>query len=237
IAQDLHAYGAAEVTLVQRGSMTVISLDAAVMIFSLYSSGLSTEDCDLLGLADPYPVMIKAHQEMTKVIKEMDKDMQADLRRGGFRTQYGEDESGSAIQYFRKGGGYYVNVGVAALIGSGEVGVRQYDEIDRLTPTGVRWTDGSTSDVDLVVFATGYQGVWPALRQFFGDSVADRVGPVWGFDESGELRNMFTRTAQPGLWFIAGGLPHARWFSRYTALQLQACELGMIPVTAPDPVR
>jgi putative flavoprotein involved in K+ transport len=160
--------------------------------------------------------------------------MQADLHRGGFRTQYGDDESGSAIQYFRKGGGYYVNIGVARLIGSGEVVVRQYDEVARLTADGIVWADGSRSDADLIVFATGYQGVQPALRSLFGEEVAARVGPVWGFDQDGELQNMFARTAQPGLWFIAGGLPHARWFSRFTALQLQACELGLIPVTAPN---
>ena len=54
------------------------------------------------------------------------------------------------------------------------------------------------------------------------------VGPVWGFDEGGELRNMWRRTAQPGLWFTAGSLAQCRIFSRYLALQIKALELGML---------
>ena len=234
IAQDLYAYGAAEVTLIQRGAITVISLNAAIMMFSLYSSGMSTEDCDLLALADPYPVMIRSHQEITKVIRGMDTDMSAKLGAGGFETTYGEDESGSSIQYFRKGGGYYVDVGIAELIGSGAISVRQHAEVEHLTPHDIEFTDGSTSEVDLVVFATGYEGVEPSVDRLFGKGTAAKVGPLWGFDPSGELRGMFTRTGQPGLWFVAGGIPHARWFSHYTALQLQACELGLISPVADE---
>jgi len=43
------------------------------------------------------------------------------------------------------------------------------------------------------------------------------------------LRNMFTRTAQPGLWFIAGSLAQCRIYSRYLGLQIKACEAGLLP--------
>jgi hypothetical protein len=36
------------------------------------------------------------------------------------------------------------------------------------------------------------------------------VGPIWGFGDGQELRNMFTRTAQPKLWFIAGSFAQCR---------------------------
>jgi putative flavoprotein involved in K+ transport len=39
---------------------------------------------------------------------------------------------------------------------------------------------------------------------------------------------MFKRTPQPGLWFIAGGLPQCRINSKYLALQIKASELGIL---------
>jgi putative flavoprotein involved in K+ transport len=58
--------------------------------------------------------------------------------------------------------------------------------------------------------------------------MAKRIGPVWGIGEDGELSNMFKRTPQQGLWFIAGGLPHCRINSKYLALQIKAMELGIL---------
>jgi len=42
------------------------------------------------------------------------------------------------------------------------------------------------------------------------------------------LRNMYVRTAQPGLWFIAGSLAQCRIYSKYLGLQIKACEIGML---------
>jgi hypothetical protein len=39
---------------------------------------------------------------------------------------------------------------------------------------------------------------------------------------------MYTRTAQPGLWFIAGSFAHCRIYSKYIALQIQAYEAGLL---------
>jgi putative flavoprotein involved in K+ transport len=58
--------------------------------------------------------------------------------------------------------------------------------------------------------------------------MAERVGPVWGFGEGQELRNMFQRTPQPGLWFIAGSFAQCRIYSKYLALQIQATDAGLI---------
>ncbi len=66
------------------------------------------------------------------------------------------------------------------------------------------------------------------MRKLFGDEIADRIGPIWGFGEEDELRNMFTRTPQPGLWFIAGSFAQCRIYSKYLALQIKACEAGLL---------
>jgi putative flavoprotein involved in K+ transport len=88
--------------------------------------------------------------------------------------------------------------------------------------------DRSILRADLIVLATGWKGQEHLVRKLFGDDVAARVGPVWGFGDGQELRNMFTRTAQPGLWFIAGSFAQSRIYSKYLALQIKASEAGLI---------
>ena len=80
---------------------------------------------------------------------------------------------------------------------------------------------------DLLVLATGYLNQQELVRAQLGDAIADRIGPVWGFDEGGELRNMWRPTAQPGLWFTAGSLAQCRIFSKYLALQIKAREAAL----------
>jgi putative flavoprotein involved in K+ transport len=91
---------------------------------------------------------------------------------------------------------------------------------------------GATLPLDLVVLATGYKGQEHLVRKLFGEDIARRVGPIWGFGEGQELRNMFMRTAQPGLWFIAGSLAQCRIYSKYLALQIKASEEGLLPARA-----
>lgn len=39
---------------------------------------------------------------------------------------------------------------------------------------------------------------------------------------------MYKRTAQQGVWFIAGGIGQCRINSKYLALQIKAMELGLL---------
>ena len=87
---------------------------------------------------------------------------------------------------------------------------------------------GDTLSADLVVLATGYHGQETLVRKLLGDQVADRIGPIWGFGDGQELRNMFVRTPQPGLWFIAGSFAQCRIYSKYLSLQIKAVEEGLI---------
>jgi hypothetical protein len=92
----------------------------------------------------------------------------------------------------------------------------------------VRLRSGETLAADLVVLATGYKGPQALVSKLFGDEMAQRVGPVWGFGERQELRNMFQRTPQPGLWFIAGSFAQCRIYSKYLALQIKALDAGLL---------
>jgi hypothetical protein len=88
--------------------------------------------------------------------------------------------------------------------------------------------NGDALSADLIVLATGYKGLEHMVRKLFGSDIAERVGPIWGFGDDRELRNMFTRTGQPGLWFIAGSLAQCRIYSKYLALQIKAFEVGLL---------
>jgi putative flavoprotein involved in K+ transport len=55
------------------------------------------------------------------------------------------------------------------------------------------------------------------------------VGEVWGFDtQKQELQNMWSKTAQAGLWFTGGAFSQCRAYSKYLALQIKATELGLM---------
>jgi hypothetical protein len=177
----------------------------------------------------PLPLTRKTHILLTEQGRKLDRALLEGLERVGFQLDFGEDGSGWQFKYLTRGGGYYFNVGCSELIVRGEIPLVQFADIAGFVAEGARLRTGATLPADLVVLATGYKGQEHLVRKLFGEAVADRVGPIWGFGDDQELRNMFTRTAQPGLWFIAGSLAQCRIYSRPLALQIKACEAGLLP--------
>ena len=223
IAQDLYSSGAT-VTLVQRNPTLIVNIEPSAQFpYALYDEGPPLEDCDLITASMPLPLARKSHQLLTEQAKRADKDLLDGLERVGFKLDFGEDGTGWQFKYLTRGGGYYFNVGCSDLIVEGKIGLAQFSELDNLLP-----------GTDLVVLATGYKGQEVLVRKLFGAEVADRVGPIWGFGDKQELRNMFTRTAQPGLWFIAGSFAQCRIYSKYLALQIKAAEIGLLPRQSSD---
>jgi len=111
------------------------------------------------------------------------------------------------------------------MIADGKIDLVQFNEINQFTATGIELADGQHTKLDLVILATGYHGMGAMVEKLFGQQVADKVGPIWGFDDDGtELRNMYCRTPQQGLWFIAGSFAQCRINSKYLALQIKACD-------------
>ncbi|HEY7999001.1 MAG TPA: NAD(P)/FAD-dependent oxidoreductase [Pseudolabrys sp.] len=227
VAQELHAHGA-HVTMIQRSKTYVVSLQEAQSVYAIYSEGIAFEDCDLLAASFPYPVLQRSYQLSTARGREVDKVLLDGLEKSGFRLHYGEDETGFQMMYLRRGGGYYFNVGCSDLIIGGKIKLLQYADIEQFVAQGARLRNGRIVPADLLVLATGYKNQQDTVRAYLGDAVADKIGPVWGFDEGGELRNMWRRTAQPGLWFTAGSLAQCRIFSRYLAIQIKALEEGLL---------
>ncbi len=229
VAQDLVVSGAAEVTIIQNSPSLVVSLKEAQAPYALYDEDISFEDCDLLATSFPYPIYRRAHLHMTKLNAEADRKMLEGLKKRGFRLTSGADGTGWQIMYQNRGGGYYFDAGCSQMIVDGRVGLIAFSDIERFCAEGARMKDGTVRQADLIVLATGYEGQKEAARRVLGDELTGRIGPVWGFDEEGELAGMWRPTGQPGLWFLAGGLAQCRIFSKVLALQIKARELGLVP--------
>ncbi len=222
VAQDLYSNGAAAVTLAQRSSTTVVSLDpSSNLLYALYAEG-PVEDIDLVAAARPLPVMIGNYQRFTEVCSELDRELLDGLSSVGFETDFGVDNTGFHMKYLTTGGGYYIDVGCAGLIAAGKIDVVHARDMKEFTQTGLLMSDGDVIEADVVVLATGYEELAASVRRMFGDSVADRVGPIWGLNEQGFLRNMWTRTGQPNFWVMGGSFTECRPNSKYLAMLIKA---------------
>jgi cation diffusion facilitator CzcD-associated flavoprotein CzcO len=230
ICQELHANGA-EVTMVQRSPTLVVNVDPSAQLYdkTYLGEGPDVDVRDLLNASVPLEVIKASHKLITEEVRALDAPLLARLEKVGFRLEFGEDGTGWPLKFRTRGGGYYFNVGCSDLIADRKIRLIQATQIAKFASSGLELTDGATLKADLVVLATGYKGLDHIVSSLFGAQVAERIGPIWGFGaDSQELRNMWTRTAQSGLWFTGGSFSQCRIYSRFIALQIDAIETGRL---------
>ena len=228
IAQDLYSSGA-KVTLVQRSPTLITNIEpSAQLAYATYNEG-TLEDNDLIAASMPLRLAKRTHQMITEQSRQFDKALLDGLEAVGFKLDYGEEDTGWQFKYLTRGGGYYFNVGCSDLVARREIALRQFADIESFIPEGARMKNGELLAADLIVLATGYQPQEVLVKQLFGEQIATRAGPIWGFGDGQELRNMYMRTGQDGLWFIAGSLAQCRINSKFLALQIKAIEEGLLP--------
>jgi cation diffusion facilitator CzcD-associated flavoprotein CzcO len=232
IAQSLYGRGA-HVTILQRSSVTVVSLEpSSVRPYELYRKNDGVRpigDTDLMAASVPYPLLARLHQPLSRQMMEDDKELLAGLRKVGFLLDNGEDDTGYFLKLLRYQAGYYLNIGASDLIIEDKIKLKPGVDIVALKPKQVIFSDGTSLAADAIVLATGYKPLEEWVRAMFGDEVAGRVGPIWGIGDDGELRAMYARTGQEGLYVAGGGLPGARTYSHYTALLIKAALEGLLP--------
>ena len=252
ICADLHASGAASVTMVQRAPSIVVRSQSLMDLAwgPLYSeqavaNGISTEIADLTVASVPFKVLPGLQKPIYDQIAKRDADLYEGLAKAGFQYDFGEDGSGIHALYLRRGAGYYIEVGASQLIIEGKIKLKS-GSVERINERSLTLSDGAELPADLAVFATGYGSMNGWAAQLISQEVADKVGKVWGLGSDtkadpgpwvGELRNMWKPTQQPGLWFHGGNLMQSRHYSLYLALQLKARMEGIpTPVFFVDPV-
>ena len=227
VAQDLHANGA-DATIIQRGKTMVLSIDpSAKLTYGVYE-GIPLEDGDLMVTTNTLPVLQRNLQLITSRMVDFDRKLIDGLIARGFKWHDGDDHAGHNMMIRKRYGGYYLDAGCAELIIKGEVGLLQYEQIERFAPGGVLLKDGSTKPADLIVLATGFVTQEVLVSKLLGEEIAKKVGPVWGIAPDGEMNNMWKRTTQEGLWFVGGSFANCRIFSRFVALQIKAIEEGLL---------
>jgi putative flavoprotein involved in K+ transport len=232
----------ADVTMVQRSSTHIARSDSLMDIGlgDLYSeravrSGVTTEKADMIFASLPYRIMPELQIPLYEQMAERDKEFYDRLEAAGFDHDWGEDGSGLFMKYLRRGSGYYIDTGAAALVADGEVKLAT-GQVDHLTEDSVVLEDGTELPADLVVYATGYGSMNGWAADLISQDVADQVGKVWGHGSGtrkdpgpweGEQRNMWKPTQQEALWFHGGNLHQSRHYSLYLALQLKARAAGI----------
>ncbi|EGO55227.1 hypothetical protein NEUTE1DRAFT_85372 [Neurospora tetrasperma FGSC 2508] len=231
ICQDFYERGY-DVTMVQRSSTFVVSSSAALkyLIGPLYSEGgPAVEDADLFLWSHPSEVLKTLQQDLTKLTIEHDAELLAGLDRAGFKLDKGVDGAGLFAKYLQRQGGYYIDVGTSKLIVEGKIAVKSGVGIAAVVEKGLKMEDGEVLEADEIVFATGYSNMRSTAREVFGnEQVGDKVGDVWGWNEEGEMRGIWTRSGHEAFWFHGGNLALARYYSRVVALQIKASLDGLL---------
>jgi putative flavoprotein involved in K+ transport len=242
VSVDLCEAGA-DVTMVQRSPTTVVRSDTLMELgFDTYSekavaAGIDVDTADLIAAATPFALQPPVQRALYDRIRARDAAFYEKLAATGFLLDFGPDETGLLMKAYRTGSGYYVDVGASQLIIDGEIKVKSGIEIDRLTPGGIRFADGTEVPADVIIQSTGFQSMHEVVAGIVDRSTADRIGTCWGLGSGtrhdpgpwhGELRNMYKPTAQEALWFHGGNLALSRFFSKFLALQIKAHMEGII---------
>ncbi len=232
----------ADVTMLQRSPTIVVRRERLLAGFgALYSDeaverGMTPERADLLFASLPLRVMERQQAAAHDEIRRADEPFYQKLEDAGFLLSHGEDETGFVPQIFRRGSGYYLDIGASGLIGNGSIKVRSGVSIEAIAPRGLVLSDGSEIPADVIIYATGYHRADGSAFGILSDEVADRVGKIYGYGSGvtgdpgpweGEQRNLWKPTRQRSLWFHTGGFITSRFYSRVLALQIKAREVGI----------
>jgi putative flavoprotein involved in K+ transport len=235
ICHDFYEQGIASVTMVQRSSTYVISSEQFLTLHAgVYEEGgPDLDDADLMSASVPYNLLPELHIPATAQIAENDGELLDDLRKAGFKVDFGEDGSGLFMKYLRGSFSYYIDVGASRLIADGKIGLKQGVAVDHLTKDGVVFADGTFLPADIIVMATGYGNMRETAHKVIGDA-ADQCRDVWGLDDEGELNAVWRRSGHEGFWYMAGNLQAARHYSLMLALQIKAIEEGLLDKAEPS---
>ncbi|GBE77698.1 FAD/NAD-P-binding domain-containing protein [Sparassis crispa] len=215
MCQDLSFHGASSVTMVQRSSTCVVSSkNIAAQFATLYPDGMPAEICDFRCFSLPFGLQKKVAIANQDQAWAREKPLHDKLRKGGLKLNMGRDGGGQNLLIFERLGGYWVDVGCAELIESGQVKVKQGVEPKRFTENGLGFTDDTELDADVIIWATGYVDPRESLKTIFGDNVIGQTSELWGLDEEYEIRGSYRSSGYPGLWYGAGGFDASRFLSK-----------------------
>lgn len=231
IAHDLYEHGA-EVTMLQRSATYVINFETFNKYwYGVYLDGspFPTEFADQIAYSMPNRATGDFNRGAVLQAAEDDKELLDGLQAQGFKLEWGPENTGIIGSHMMGRDSYQINIGASELVASGDIRLKQGVELVRLTESTAVFSDGSELDVDLVMFATGYEPLWETIRPALG-SGGSKIVKVYGQADDGEYANTWRRSAQPGLWFGTGFVGMARFHSKFMTLLIKAIEEGIVPL-------
>ncbi|KAJ7930009.1 hypothetical protein B0H13DRAFT_2228389 [Mycena leptocephala] len=229
ICADYYEHGV-DVTMFQRSSTYVVTTKNGwrILMEGVYSENAPPVDvADRLNASYPNRLTELLAPRKTLEIAEADKDLLDGLRKRGFRLNLGYKDAGFSLAVWENAGGYYLDVGTSQMIVDGKIKLKNDSLIERFTPTGLRFENGSELPADVVLFATGVGDVRDNIRKVCGDALTTKCSPIWGLDSDGELNGCYRFLGIPGLWYMMGNLAYCRFHSKHVALQIKAIEEGI----------
>ncbi|KIV77303.1 hypothetical protein PV11_09110 [Exophiala sideris] len=221
VAEDMVAADMASVTMVQRSPTYVLPAEYYTKVqHRSYNPEIPTEWADLMGLTSPIGVGRLVTMRILHAMAKAEPERFDNLEKAGFKlNRYGD----LIYQVMDRFGGHYMDVGASAKISKGLIKMKSDALPLQYTEHGITFTDGTELKADLVVFATGFVGSMKvAIHDLLGSDVAERIEDFWGIDEEGEIKGAFRPSGHPNLWMHGGTCIHARYMSRFVALQVRA---------------
>ncbi|MET0820809.1 MAG: NAD(P)/FAD-dependent oxidoreductase [Aeromicrobium sp.] len=230
IAEDLYHRGV-EVTMIQRSGSYIMSREGGNSVLymeTFHEDALPKEWLDLQAMSFPWPLAMQMAPAQTARIAEIDKELLDGLRGVGFELIAGDPvvgpNSGLLSLGIREGGpgNYYIDAGASQLIIDGKIKLRSGVGLVGYTETGVKLSDGSEIEADLVLCATGFETLREASQAFLGEEVVSQLPPLGGLDHRNERSLQYQPSGYPRLRFTGGGLYEVRQYSKFVAIQVAA---------------
>ncbi|GJJ11778.1 hypothetical protein Clacol_006016 [Clathrus columnatus] len=226
ICLDLALHDATSVTMVQKTSTIVMSIDLTNKVLDkAWPPGVDPIVGDFRSAGFPFGLAKKFSIAGKDARIAEQKTMLDGLTKAGLKLSEGKEGGGVPVQIFASGTG--IDIGAAEQIINGRIKIKS-GEPERFTKDGLVFKDGSFLQADAVVFATGYHPVQHTLNPIFGEELSERISPAWGLDEEGETIRNFRPCGHPGLWWATGGFNSVRYYSKPLAIQIKARLLGLV---------
>lgn len=221
ISLDLCNHGA-KPTMLQRSQTYVQSIEKGIVQTlngDLMVEGVDLNYADRITEAIPKPVLKAVMQRLVPKIADLDKELLDGLKKAGFKTYLGPENTGSSFLSFERGGGFYFDSGASPMIANGSIGVKN-GEISHFTESSVVFKDGTSMDPDLVIFCTGFTGYKESVAETLGEEYGNMLTKIWGLDCEGEFNGAFRDCGLPKAYFMTGALALVRIYSKLVALQI-----------------
>ncbi|KAJ7492073.1 hypothetical protein FB451DRAFT_1501505 [Mycena latifolia] len=229
VAHDCSRAGA-DTVMVQRGPTRIYpQAHVAAVQKVFWNEERPVELGDVMSTEDPVVLQAALSALVLGRLKDShDPEYYDGLRRAGFLATV---DGPVHQQIFCRGGGHYPDIGACDAISRGEIKIKSDAKIASITPTGIAFSDGTTLDADVIVYATGFEkDSRTSAAAVVGAEQAEALEPVWGLDREGEVRGCWRPSGHDHIWFQGGELQTMRYYGKFLAMQVAAEVANVRPV-------